>query len=476
MRPIPPAFLENMQALLGDEYPAFHESFALPPLSGLRANTLKISPAELAQRLVLDLQPVPWSAAGFRLPGARQEQGGPSLSRHPYYAAGLYYIQEPSAMAVTEALAPQPGERLLDLCAAPGGKSTHLAALLGERGLLVANEIHPRRVWELAENLERWGTRNAVVSNESPARLAGHFGAFFDRVLVDAPCSGEGMFRKSESARRDWSPQAVESCALRQSDILDQAARLVRVGGWLAYSTCTFNPTENEAVVASLLEGRPDFELAEIAPIPGGAPGRPDWLDRAGAPPRLARAVRLWPHRCRGEGHFIALLRRSAGSPGAEHPAARPARATRGSQASLARRLLREFCQRSLAGLSLDDFEARGRLEQVGAYLYCLPHGLPSLRGLRLAHPGWWLGSLKGARTPRFEPSHALALGLQAGQARLSLDLDCDQARAYLRGQALSASGEEGWRLVTVDGFALGWGKSVGGRLKNVYPRGLRWL
>ena len=214
---IPPAFLERMHSLLGDEFADFLECYNQPPASGLRVNTLKLTPAEFVQLSSLELSPVAWCPAAFHLPENAQP------GKHPQHAAGLYYLQDPSAMLAAETLRPVPGERVLDLAAAPGGKATHLAALLQGQGSLVANEIHPRRVWELAENLERWGAANVTITNETPERLAEAFGAIFDKVLLDAPCSGEGMFRKSEPARQAWSPGLVESCARRQALLLDQA-------------------------------------------------------------------------------------------------------------------------------------------------------------------------------------------------------------------------------------------------------------
>ena len=214
-------------------------------------------------------------------------------------------------MSPAELLAPQPGERVLDLAAAPGGKTTHLAALLKGTGLLVANEIKNKRVGHLAQNVERWGAGNVVVTNETPERLADHFGPFFDRVLVDAPCSGEGMFRKDMGARADWSPEMVAGCAARQKSILHVAAKLVRAGGYLLYSTCTFAPEEDEGVIAQLLQDFPDFEVVELPRFPGFAGGKPEWID---APAELSGAVRLFPHRLNGEGHFACLLHRSSQS------------------------------------------------------------------------------------------------------------------------------------------------------------------
>jgi NOL1/NOP2/fmu family ribosome biogenesis protein len=321
----------------------------------------------------------------------------------------------------------------------------------------------------LAQNLERWGARNTAITNATPGQLADHFGEYFDRVLVDAPCSGEGMFRKSETARREWSPELVESCALRQGVILEQARRLVRPGGRLAYSTCTFSPEEDEGAVAYFLGKYPEFELVEAPNRVDFSSGRPEWVETGPSRPELGETIRLWPHLAAGEGHFIALLckkdtlDRETLSPRRPVPLPKPVA-----------RLLEDFCRENLAG---DDPLAElqeNRLYLSGSYLYRLPHGLPDLTGLKVIHPGWWLGTVK---KDRFEPSHALALGLKASQARrlLRLEPDGPQVLAYLHGETLESDGEDGWVLITVGDFPLGWGKRVQGRIKNYFPRGLRW-
>lgn len=489
---LPLAFLERMRILLGDEYAAFVVSYDAPPSVGLRVNTLKLSANAFRAISPFDLMSTPWCPTGFVLP----DEAAPG--KHPYHAAGLYYLQDPSAMAVAELLDPQPGERILDLAAAPGGKTTHIAALMQGQGLLVANEIHAKRAWELAGNLERWGARNAAITNETPDRLAERFPGFFDRVLVDAPCSGEGMMRKGEMARREWSPELVHGCALRQTGILDQAAHMVRPGGRLVYSTCTFNPEENEGTIARFLARHTDFELIEPPHRPGFSPGRPDWMPAGTdlAPilvdaPALAYAVRLWPHRAQGEGHFIAVLRRAedAAAPPLVNPW-RPARLPRPTGDAY-----RSFCTtalkmtaacsgiEALAGRSHQrteppkgshpDTSFSPNLALVGSYLYALPADLPDLTGLRYLHPGWWLGTIK---KDRFEPAHALALGLMMQDAHRVLDLPVESAdlTAYLRGETLASPGEDGWTLVAVDGYPIGWGKCSGGRLKSHYPKGLR--
>ncbi len=301
---IPTAFLKRMESLLGDEFVDFLSCYDRYPESGLRVNTLKLTPVEFLQLSPLELAPIAWCPAAFHIPENAQP------GKHPHHAAGLYYLQDPSAMLAAEVLAPAPGERVLDLAAAPGGKSTHLAALMQGQGMLVANEIHPKRVWELAENLERWGAVNTTITNETPERLADHFGAYFDKVLLDAPCSGEGMFRKSEAARLAWSPALVESCARRQVALIDQAARLVLPGGCLLYTTCTFSAEENEGVISAFLESHLDFELRDCAM------GYDAWsyaTQAVSANADMRQTVRLWPQRIQGEGHFLALLRRIDG-------------------------------------------------------------------------------------------------------------------------------------------------------------------
>lgn len=511
---IPTPFLERMAGLLGDEFPAFLASYDAAPSVGLRVNTLKIMAEEFLRLAPFDLSPVPWCPAGFQVhPGSsdpsaaavcagRLRDGSRDLGRqgaapgkHPYHAAGLYYLQDPAAMAVAELLDPQPGERVLDLAAAPGGKATHIAALMQGDGLLVANEIHPKRAWELAGNLERWGAHNAAITQETPERLAERFPGFFDRVLLDAPCSGEGMLRKSEVARREWEPELVRGCALRQTGIIEQAASLVRPGGRLVYSTCTFNPEENEGTLARFLEAHHEFGLVELPRQLGFSPGRPDWLaeqapgtSEAPGASRidLTRAVRLWPHLAPGEGHFIAVLKRA--DPATPAPSIKPWRSVKLPRP--VEEAYHTFCRTTL---NLPDPQSHMKPTQdersdlrdaswigspsalalVGSYLYALPAGLPDLTALRYLHPGWWLGTIK---KDRFEPSHALALGLKPENAHRVLDLPADapELAAYLLGEIFPSSGEEGWVLVAVGGFSIGWGKRSGGRLKSHYPKGLR--
>jgi NOL1/NOP2/sun family putative RNA methylase len=454
---IPPRFLERMRDQLGVEYPAFEAIYTQPPTHGLRVNTLKLTPAQFEVLSPFRLTALPWSPAGFLV--ADETRPG----KHPYHAAGLYYLQDPHAQAVAEILAPQPGEKVLDLAAAPGGKTTHLANRMQNQGLLVANEIKTKRIGHLAANLERWGARTAAITNETPERLAEFFGPFFDRVLVDAPCSGEGMFRKDRAAVQGWSEPAILGCAVRQNAILNYAARLVRPGGWLCYSTCTFAEEEDETVIAHFLEDHPEFETAN--------PPANLSLPELTAPSRM---IRLWPHHSPGEGHFIALLQRTGEGRRRSNEHQPPEKRI---PSSLPRSILANFdawCRDNLAG------ELPGRPDLVGSRLYAIPEELPDVSRLRVLHPGWWLGTPK---KDRFEPAHALAMGLGVKDVphALLLLVDAPEVLKYLRCETLPSSGDNGWVLVAVSdrekgGFPLGWGKRVQGILKNHYPHGLQWV
>ncbi len=429
-----------MTAWLGPEFPAFLNAMMAPPDTGLRVNSLKISPEGFLARSPFPLQPVPWCAEGFVVTDPTIRPG-----IHPYHEAGLYYLQDPAAMAAAPLLAPQPDEWVLDLCAAPGGKTTHLAARMGNQGVLVANEIHPRRARILAENLDRLGVTNALVVNEAPSRLADRWEGLFDRVLVDAPCSGEGMFGREEAAARDWSEEAVRGCARRQSAILEDAARTVRPGGVLLYATCTFAPEENEGVIGRFLKNHPEFDLVELPHHQTLDRGHPEWVGETDA--RIRRAVRIWPHRGPGRGHFYALLRRA----GDERPhrgrftAHLPGR-VRTLYDAFVRQTLRDAPE---AGLLFRD----GRV-----YRTAVPPEL--LEGLRVFRPGWLLGQVEGTA---FIPSRALAMALRPDEALHThrLEVDDRAVRAFLRGERIPGPDVIGWVLVTVEEFPLGWARAT---------------
>jgi 16S rRNA C967 or C1407 C5-methylase (RsmB/RsmF family)/NOL1/NOP2/fmu family ribosome biogenesis protein len=455
---IPPGFARRMAELLGGEAQELLAAMRRE-VGGLRVNTLRVDPEQARERIPFDLEPLPGLAEGFLIdPGA-------GAGRHPYHHAGLFYLQDPSAMLVARLVDPLPGEWVADLSAAPGGKATHLAARMEDRGFLLANDPHPTRARELAGNLERFGVRNAAVSIESVERLGERLGPVFHRVLLDAPCSGEAMFMKSGAAREGWSVGAVEGCARRQEELLTEAARLVRPGGLLAYSTCTFSPEEDERVVALFLREHPDFEVEKPPAVPGSVPGRPEWVEPELRSPSLDRAVRLWPHRVPGAGHFIALLRRAGGDSVSPEADAGTSRVTGRS----AEPLLDGWLADNAPGVQLPGVSIRG--EEI----FAPPANAPVLDGLRLLRPGWWLGS---RRRDRFEPAHALAMALRPTDGAASLDLSAADPRvsSYLRGETVQAAGPPGWLLVQIEGLPLGWGKRVGDTVKNHLPKGLRAL
>ena len=473
---LPEAFAERMERLLEKEAEAFFKSYEKERAYGLRYNPLKTGGREGFFRLweqsglsPAGLRPVPWFREGFFY----EESLRPG--KHPLHEAGAYYIQEPSAMSAGEAFDARPGERILDLCAAPGGKTTHAAGRMMGEGLLVSNEIHPARAKILSQNVERMGIGNAVVTNMAPAELVPFFPEFFDGVLVDAPCSGEGMFRKAEEAGTEWSPEQVLVCARRQEEILDCAAKMTRPGGRILYSTCTFAPEENEQTAARFLKGHPEFSLEELSHADLFAKGRPEWAD---GNPELLKTVRIWPHRTEGEGHFLALFRKH-GPAGETRDGSRNSRGRNGGKEAL--EAFQAFLQENkIAGERV----FRGRLPLLlGDRLYLVPQELleqvPGLSGLKVLRPGLAAGILKKGR---IEPEHGLGMFLQSGEAAWRAELGAGEtAWKYLRGEALKkeeiisgALPEKGWVLVTAAGCSLGFAKAAGGVLKNHYPKGLR--
>lgn len=449
MTTLPQEFKERMERLLGEEYGAFLESWNRECAQALRVNQLKIAPEEFQRISSFELRPVPWLETGFYY--GKEDRPG----KHPYHEAGLYYIQEPSAMAVGAIANVQPGERVLDLCAAPGGKTTHLAAAMKGEGLLVSNEIHPARAKILSSNVERMGITNCVVTNEKPERLAERFSGFFDRIIVDAPCSGEGMFRKEEQAALQWNLENVAMCARRQEEILKEAAGMLRPGGTLIYSTCTFAPEENEGSISTFLDSYPEFSLKKVSANKLFSEGKPEWID---ARPETADTFRLWPHRLEGEGHFVAVLQKEGEMASGELSWKLPA-VEKGIW-----KLYKEFERESLC------CERKGIPVLFGDQLYLLPEAFP-LKGLKILRPGLHLGTIK---RNRFEPAHGLALSLKSGEAVHCCRLDIQEAEDYLKGAVFEKSGEKGWQLMLVDGYSIGWGKQAGGMVKNHYPKGLR--
>jgi 16S rRNA C967 or C1407 C5-methylase (RsmB/RsmF family)/NOL1/NOP2/fmu family ribosome biogenesis protein len=466
---LPGAFQARMRELLGDEADAFLDSLGRPAERAVRANPGKLDPAGLPGLLGIGPDPVPWCREGFFLPE------GVRVGDTVAHAAGLVYVQEPSAMAVGEALDVRPGQRVLDLAAAPGGKTTLAAGRLGDRGVVVANELQRSRVQALADNLDRWGSWRTAIASETVARLAERLPGEFDRVLLDAPCSGEGLFRRNPAAAAQWRPGHVRGSAERQRGLLADAARLVGPGGVLVYSTCTFAPEENEQQVAGFLAAHPGWEVGDIPWHEGFAPGRPDWAP--GGPPDLARTVRLWPHQARGEGHFIAKLVRPGTRSNAAHRHQAP---RRGSVAERGRGGARPSTGAARAVLDRwQGFAAEALSEEVagvaavGERVYGVPDPDLAGAGVRMVRPGLLLGR---ERPGRFEPAHALAMAIDPALARRVRAVDDREAAAWLRGETLEDGGPGGWTLVVWDRWPLGWGRGAGGTLKNHYPKGLRTM
>lgn len=487
---IPVAFTERMQAMLGEDYEDFRKELEQEKYQALRLNPLKKREDGMGAEAVLAgqkewpchlIKKVPWAEYAYYY------ENTDTPGKHPYHEAGLYYIQEPSAMAPVSLLEARPGEYILDLCAAPGGKSTQIAAQLGGRGLLISNEIHPARAKILSENIERLGIRNACVTNETPDHLADIFVEYFDRILVDAPCSGEGMFRKNEVACEEWSPENVEICGDRQDEILDAASKMLRPGGRLVYSTCTFAPKENEGSISRFLKRHPEFSIVPIDKKKLGVVSkeqdkRLDGVASFVEDPAegIEGTLRLWPHLVEGEGHFAAVLQKEGeAAEGVETD--EPARIAAGGFAegySLEKikkqKEMADFLTFCKENLKLDPEDREGTIFlRFGEQIYLAPEYMPSLKGLKVLRPGLHLGTLK---KNRFEPSHALALALQPTEAVHVCNLSSgeDVVHAYLNGQTFPAEGEKGWYLICVDGFSIGWGKLAGGMMKNHYPKGLR--
>ena len=456
MNILPEAYVAQMKRLLGEAgFFAYEQALTQPVTRALRVNLLLRPDGSLPCPIEGVGERVPWAKGCYFVDGDAR----PGLS--PLHEGGLFYLQEPSALSAVSVLCPRPGERVLDLCAAPGGKSTQIAGLMQGRGLLVCTEPVPSRAQILSRNVERMGVRNAIVTSAMPAQLAPRFPAFFDRILVDAPCSGEGMFRRQPEARDEWSAGSLRGCADRQLEILEAAAKMLAPGGALVYSTCTFNDTENEGVLARFTAAHPEFALEPFA-LPGLPSGSRGY-------------VHLYPHEIRGEGHFVSLLRKSPDAPGAPENEEKPRRAVkpargRGEQAKKAQQPAIAVPEDVLApGVSFD------RLHAAGGSLWALPEGLDDLSrldGLRVLRTGLLLAHAEGRRA---EPDHALAMALTPCEAARTAELDEAQALAYQAGETLELGDlEPGYTLLTLRGVSLGFGKQAGGVMKNHYPKGLR--
>ena len=438
-------FFDKMKDLLGEDYPLYLEESDKPPYKGIRVNTLKIQPDILVPLLDFVGEKTPFAEDGYYV--TREH-----LGTHPMHHAGAFYVQEPSAMSAVTALGVEKGDKVLDLCAAPGSKSTQIASRLDGTGLLWANEIIRPRAHILLSNIERMGVHNAVVSNMSPEALCTQLEGFFDKVLVDAPCSGEGMFRKDWDAIYEWSPEHSKACAVRQKAILNSAKKALKKGGVMVYSTCTFSREENEGVIEAFLEENPDFELIDTGCTFGVA--------------SMEYCRRIYPFHG-GEGHFVAKLRKNSDC------------ADKGGVFSYQAPSTDE--QKMIAAFMEDilrDPKQYGNITVINGRILSYPDLalLPDFSGLNILRAGVKLGDFK---TGRIEPHHNLATAAKPDefQRRLKLELDDELVVKYIRGEEIEIdTWIKGWSVVAVEGISLGLGKASAGKLKNKYPKGLRTL
>lgn len=463
---LPQNFCEEMERLLGEEYPDYLASMGEKRKYGLRVNTSKISVEEFKKICPFEITPIPYINNGFYY----SEEVQPA--KHPYYFAGLYYLQDPSAMTPASRLPIRKGEAVLDLCAAPGGKATELAAKLDGTGVLVANDISSKRAKALLKNIELFGVENSFIVTEYPARLREYFTGFFDKILIDAPCSGEGMFRKDPSMVKAWEQNGPAFYSQLQRDILEQALPMLKEGGMLLYSTCTFSPLEDEESVEYILSLDEDLRLVEMEGYSGFAKGKPELTQSRN--PEFEKCVRIFPHKLEGEGHFLALLQKGDRyeEPGERRMSYKEKRSgLKGEE----KELFETFSK------NLNRSFENERIESKNGMLYYMPEGLPKLRGLRFLRSGLFLGEIK---KKRFEPSQSLAMALRAEEYRKRVELSGKDERVvrYLKGETLTLekgditpeSEAGGWVLVCVDGYPLGWGKLSGFVLKNKYHPGWR--
>lgn len=459
---LPLAFETKMKEMLGPDYEKYLASFKEEPSQGLRVNTGKLSSEEFKAISPFPLTPVPWCPNGFYYD--REDKP----AKHPFYYAGLYYIQEPSAMTPASLLPVEEGDRVLDLCAAPGGKSTELAAKLMGTGLLVSNDISNSRAKALLKNLELFGAGNILVTSEPPNVLAGRFPAFFDKILIDAPCSGEGMFRKQNSMIKAWEKNGVNLFVGLQRSILKEAVTMLKPGGKLLYSTCTFSKEENERSIEYLLSLDDSLHLEELPMYPGFDRGRPEWGLTGNE--ELSRCRRLWPHRIKGEGHFVAMVGKD-GAPG-EKTVPVP-------EYGYSRYKLSSEAEAFIKSLSYP-FDL-SRMDAQGDRVFYIPEHMPEVKGLRILRCGLYMGEMK---KKRFEPSQALAMFLKAGEFPNAVSFPAEDERVirYLKGETIELTKQEetqckdGICLICVEGFSLGFGKLSNGTVKNRYLPGWRWM
>lgn len=465
---LPESFTDKIKALLGEEYSAFLKSYDNSPLQGLRLNRTKVSPIAWERLSAVKMEPIPWIDNGYYFDGNQF-----AATRHPYYYAGLYYIQEPSAQTPANILQVEPGDRVLDLCAAPGGKSTELAAKLNGKGVIVSNDISATRAKALLKNLGVFGIKNALITSETPNNLSQVFNGYFNKILVDAPCSGEGMFRKEPAIIKNWEQYGTGYYNDLQKEILPNAVNMLADNGYLLYSTCTFSPDENEGTIDYILTMYPELEVIPInGRYEGFDSGHPEWI--GSEKKEIKGAVRIWPHRMEGEGHFLCLLhKKSSGYP-------------QYFETNVKRVKLLPEEESFLKGWGLTDEELK-RLELHGEKLYLIPESLPNVTGLRILRNGLYVGDRKKGR---FEPSQPFAMSRTKDEAKYFLDLNVNDERVikYLKCETIEVTKDElvenrldraekgAFILTGVSGFPLGFGKLSGNMVKNKYFAGWRMM
>ena len=429
MTNLPKQFLDEMKEILGDEFEDFLKSYDEPKTTGLRLNTMKINKEKLLDLNLFQLSSIPWAEEGYYYDEKINRPG-----KNPLHESGAYYLQEPSAMSVVPKLEIKEGDKVLDLCAAPGGKSTYVLSKLNNTGLLVSNEINPIRIKALGENLERFGAKNCIITNTDSSNLKKVFKGYFDKIVIDAPCSGQGMFRKDQVAIDDWSFSKVLECQSIQKEIIRDGFEMLKKDGVLVYSTCTFAKEENEEIINDFIN---DYEDAE-----------------------LVMMERLWPHKVKGEGHFVAKIKKiSEEDCNTKKLKVKPL----GKELKDYKDFEKKFLNKDIRG----DFYIKGE------NLYLLPEDCPDTKKLKVLRNGLHLGTLK---KNRFEPSHAFShyLTIEDVKNIENLNIDDERAKEYLKGNTIKTDKSRGWVLVSIEGIPLGWGKESNGILKNHYPKGLR--
>lgn len=460
---LPAEFIEKMKNLLGDEFDDYISCYQEPRWYGLRVNTAKISVEEFEKICPFEIKKVPWIENGFYYEGDKVQ-----AAKHPYYFAGLYYLQEPSAMTPASRLPVSAGDKVLDVCAAPGGKATELGAKLAREGVLAANDISNSRAKGLLKNIEVFGIGNVLVLSEEPGKLEDYFTGYFDKILIDAPCSGEGMFRKDKKVVKAWEEHGPEFFAKLQKSIITQAARMLKPGGLMLYSTCTFDVRENEETIEYLLDTYPEFRILPMEGYEGFCEGR--WDLSKSKNEDLKKTIRIFPHKMQGEGHYLALLQKG-------DPLEETIESKTYSNPKQGVKKIPEDLEAFLKYTTLDI--KKERLEIHGGTVYYMPKAIPDIKGLRFLRTGLYLGDLK---KNRFEPSQALAMYLKKEEYKLTIDLPVTDERVirYLKGETIEvddfvSAKEKGWYLLLVDGYPLGFGKLLQGTLKNKYLPGWRW-